>query len=313
VYLSAFALRLLVQAHELTPFAIFQTLVVCLVGFEGALLVASEPVRAGIAIAALAGGAVLHVVLSRRSEQRFGQGAASGYFSTLATFLAAEGVRVLLPAPIYPVVWALAGVVVAMLALSRKRPLFQAHAALLSAASTVPSGLLLAALASLTFGATARWPEHTPATWIVLVLVACTAFLAYRGAPLEGPDQLAKAARLSALVIALLVIGGLGTGLLAGVVAHAPAADADPGRLAVVRTGVLAVAALLLAARRATGGRVELSRLSAAVLLLAGLKLVAEDLRVGTAGSLVFSLVLYGTALIVAPALTRRAGRRNVA
>ncbi len=313
VYLGAFVLRLLVQAHEVTPFAVFQTVTVCLVGFEGALRVAEGPLRTAIAAAAVAGGAVLHVVLSRRSEQRFGQGAATGYFSTLATFLAAEGVRVLLPAPIYPVLWALAAAGVAVLALPRSRPLFQAHAALLGGAAALASGLVLASVAALAYGARATWPGLAPASWAVLALVVATSALVQVGAPGTGPDRLAAAARVTSLVIALVSAGGVVARFAAQLVAQAPGAAGDPGRLAVVRTGVLVVAALALAARRATGGRRELGSLAAAVLVVAGAKLVGEDLRVGSAGSLVFSLVIFGTALVVTPTLTRRAASRAAA
>lgn len=310
VYLGAFVLRLLVQAHDLTPFAITQTVIVCLVGFEGSLRVASGCVHTGIAAAALLTGLLLHAVLSRRSEQRWGHHAASGYFSTLATFLAAEGARVLLPGSIYPVVWAAAGVAVAALALPRNRPVFQVHAALLSAAAALASGLMTASLAALARPAMGPWPGLSTSLVAILVLASLIGFLTYRGAPLAGPDRLAKAARVAALAVALIAVGGAVARTLAGPIADAPSPHADPGRLAVVRTGVLAAAALALAAWRALGGKRELVALAGAVLVAGGLKLVLEDLRIGAASALVFSLALYGGALIVTPALARRAQSR---
>jgi hypothetical protein len=109
-----------------------------------------------------------------------------------------------------------------------------------------------------------------------------------------------------ARLVALVGLGGLGARLAAAGFAGAPGAEASAGRLAVVRTVVVAAAALALAGWRAAGGRPELSRWAAALLLLGGLKLAAEDLRVGSAGTLVFSLALYGAALIAVPALVRR-------
>ena len=58
--------------------------------------------------------------------------------------------------------------------------------------------------------------------------------------------------------------------------------------------------------------RLEHFRLAAAVLAIGGVKLLVEDLRRGDAAYLVFSLALYGGALIAVPALARRA-RRPVA
>jgi hypothetical protein len=75
----------------------------------------------------------------------------------------------------------------------------------------------------------------------------------------------------------------------------------------VVRSAVLAGSAILLALARSFGGRPELSKFAGLLLAAGGLKLLIEDLRVGSAGTLVFSLALYGGALILVPALARRA------
>lgn len=307
VYLGAFVLRLLFQERDVTPFAMIQTCLVLLIGFEGALALAAGATRSAIAIGALAAGALLHVGLARRTERRSGHGVAVAYFSTLATYLAAESLRPLLPASVYPGLWAAAGVAVAGLALAARRPFLQAHAALLASAAAFASGLLLAAASALAAGARTAWREPTPTAWLVLLLAVVSAALLYRGAPLEGADRLARAARVLALGVALAGLGGGIVGLLAGPVAGAPGDAADPGRLAVVRSAVLAVAAILLAWARGATGRAELARFAAVLLAAGGAKLLLEDLRVGSAGSLVFSLALYGGALILVPALLRRA------
>jgi len=63
----------------------------------------------------------------------------------------------------------------------------------------------------------------------------------------------------------------------------------------------VAAVALAFAARAAR--RAELVRLAAAVLIAGGVKLLLEDLRRGNATDLLFSLALYGAALIAVPAL----------
>jgi len=302
IYLGAFIWRLLVEQRDVTPFAIAQTILALLIGFEGALRVADGGGQRAIAVAALACGAVLHAVLARRSEQRSGHGVAVGYFSTLATFLAAEGVRLLLPAAVYPLLWAAGALVLAVLALRGDRPILQVHAALLTVAAAIASRLLPHSLAALAASAGAEWPPRTTSGLLVLVLALATAFLLYRGAPREGPGRASAAARIAALVVALVGVGGLVCDLLGG----PPSAEAA-GRLAVVRSAVLAVAAALLVAGRLAIGRRELSTLAAIVLGLGGAKLLFEDLRFGGAGQLVVSLAFYGTALILVPALNRRA------
>ena len=309
VYLGAFVLRLLIQGRFVTSFAVTQTVLVTLLGFEGALWLAEPAVRTATAVAALVAGGVLHSVLARRQETLSGHGPAVAYFTTLATFLAAEAVRVLLPGAAFPAVWALAAVAVAALTVPGGRPVFRIHAALLTLAAAVASGLLAAAASALAAAALGAWHELNGTAQVVLVLVALTAALLYAGArTARASSAVAAAARATALAVALVGCGGWVVARLALPLAGAPGPGADPGRLAVVRTAVLVVAALLLAA---AAGRFpearELGRLAVVVLGLGGLKLLAEDLRVGRAATLVFSLVLYGVALILVPALGRRA------
>ncbi len=306
LYLGAFVLRLLFQGRHVTPFAVVQTALVLLLGFEGSLHVAQGELRGGIAVAALAFASFLHVVLARRSERIWGHGVALAYFASVATFLAAEGVRVLLPGGIYPVVWMLGATLLAALSLAEPRPILQVHAALLTLAAALASGLLRAAFYALAAAAQSPWPEWSVSILAPLALVVTTLVLLERGAEGDSARLLAGAARLTVLVVALVGAGGGLIRLLAGEVAGAPGAGAGPGHLAVLRSAVLAGAAVALAGWRALGGRPELTRLAAGILVLGGLKLAVEDLRVGSAGTLVFSLALYGLALLVAPALMRR-------
>jgi len=306
VYLGAFVLRLLFQGRGVTAFAITQTVLVSLVGFEGALRLAPPEAGRAIAIMALLFAVVLHVVLARRSEQRWGHGVAVGYFASLATYLAAEAARVLLPGTVYPAVWALAATVVAVLALRGARPILQVHAALLAVGAVATSGLGAAALNALAAPAArfaGRWGVELAG---VLVLLVATAVLLDRAGREVEASQAAFGSRLTTLVFSLVGVGAWLVTLLAPMVATTVDGGVNAGRLAVLRSAVLAVAAVGLAAGRAAGARSEWGRLVAVVLILAGIKLLVEDLRVGSAGSLVFSLVLYGSALLVAPALARR-------
>lgn len=307
IYIGAFVLRLLVQERDVTQFAVLQTVLVLVVGFEGALLVGGDRMRVGIACAALVVGVVLHAVLARRSEERFGHGIAVAYFSSLATFLAAEGARVLLPAGIYPVLWVAAAAMLAAIALPRRRPILLVHAAILAVAAAIASGLFMAAVAALAQQARVEWPAFTAPALVVLLLTSVTAALVYRGATREGAGSVEVVTRTLLLGFALVVLGGLFVRVVGGAIAHAPGPEAAAGSLAVVRSTVLAGAAVLLALWRAHGGRPELGLLAWVDLGLGGLKLLGEDLRVGSAASLVLSLALYGTALILVPALTRNA------
>jgi len=300
LYLGAFVYRLLIQARPVTPFAVTQTVLALLVGFEGALLVGTPEIRSALAFSALAAGLLIHGGLARRSESRFGHGATVGYFSTVATFLAAEGTRLLLPGAVAGSIWLVAAVALGTIAIGGDRPYLQLHAALLSVAGAAVAGVVTVATVSWLRSPTVEWPPLAPVHVPILALAATTAALLFRGVPAKGPDRLAKTARVLALAIALFGLGGAAA-YLAGR-ALAPSA----GGVAVVRTLILALAAVGLAAAAPRLERGELGRFAWLLLALGGAKLALEDLRVGSAGHLVLSFALYGAALIAVPALLRR-------
>lgn len=311
VYLGALGVRLLLQGRVVTGFAVTQTVLALAIGFEGALAIAGGETRRLLGAAALAAGALLHAGLARGSERRFGHGFAVGYFASVATFLAAEGTRVLLPASTYAPLWLLGALGLAWLCRDGGRPILQIHAALLTLAGTIASGLAASTLAALARRPGDAWPPFTPAAIAVLGLALATAVILHRSAPRAGPSRAAATVRLATLVTALAGLGGWTVRLAAGALAGAPGPEASAGTLAAIRTAVLAVAAVALAAASAGAGRAALARTAFVVLVLAGAKLLGEDLRVEGAGHLVFSLTLYGGALIAVPALVRRARERR--
>jgi hypothetical protein len=302
VYLTAFVLRLLVQERRVTGFAIFQTAAVMLLGFEAALAVAAPGGRRALALCALVLAVVLHALLARRAEARVGHGAAVAYFATLATFLAAEGVRILLPAAA-PLVWLGGAIALSLLTQRVERPFLQIHAALLVAGALGLSGQLLAAVAALAAPPAAEWPALAGGSLAEIATAAIVTALLFRAAGGER-SRSATAARILASAAAAAVAAGALTRWLAGFVG-APGEAANAGHLATLRTGVLAVAAVALAFAARAARRAELVRLAAAVLIAGGVKLLLEDLRRGNATDLLFSLALYGAALIAVPALVR--------
>jgi hypothetical protein len=111
--------------------------------------------------------------------------------------------------------------------------------------------------------------------------------------------------KLLVLIVATLGVGGLVVAAGALLLPRGGEGGVDPGLLAALRTGVLSGSAVLLA-RAARWPRLWEARWLVPPLLVAiGVKLVAEDLRVGRAWTLFLSLALYGGALILAPRLRR--------
>ena len=72
-----------------------------------------------------------------------------------------------------------------------------------------------------------------------------------------------------------------------------------------VRTVVTCVIALGLGYAGSRWNRVELGWVAYGAIGLGALKLVVEDLRFGSAGTLMVSLLFYGLILILLPRLTR--------
>ena len=175
-----------------------------------------------------------------------------------------------------------------------------AHAAvyLLLAAGT--GGLFTAAyVAFMAPAAAAETPVPPTAILVFAAAVICHFLLT---APLAHRSTFWT--RLPALTAGTLSAFGAGT-LLAYGIAVLVHAGRDPALLAAVRSGILAIAALLLAAGKRRPRFLELSWLAGPLLALGGLKLVFEDLPHGRPATLFLAFALYGLALVFAPRLLR--------
>jgi hypothetical protein len=73
----------------------------------------------------------------------------------------------------------------------------------------------------------------------------------------------------------------------------------DQTGLALVRTAVLAAIAALLALLARTPWAPEGSKIARAILVIGGIKLIAEDVRLGRAAILVIAFAAYGCAMLI--------------
>jgi hypothetical protein len=124
--------------------------------------------------------------------------------------------------------------------------------------------------------------------------------------PREGPHAHTRWPRLVVILVAVGATGGVAVGLLAPLVAGTASGAVDPGVLATLRTVVLAVAALAVAWIGRRAGFAEWAWLVYPLLVLTGLKMVAQDFMQSRPSTMFVALALYGAALIVAPRLRRR-------
>jgi hypothetical protein len=142
---------------------------------------------------------------------------------------------------------------------------------------------------------------------ITLAMLAAGALAAWLAAARPHPQGGVPAGSLRlviAVVFAWTACGAL-IGTLAPVVAGLPDRSVDLGVLATLRTGVLAVAALAIARAGQTARFREWMWLVYPLLVVIGLKMVAQDFKFSRPATLFIALALYGAALIVAPRLRR--------
>jgi hypothetical protein len=115
--------------------------------------------------------------------------------------------------------------------------------------------------------------------------------------------------QLLVLVLAVWVVGGQIVMILAPLIAGVPGADADLGRLATLRTAVLAGSAVTLALSSRHQRWPEARWLAYPVLMIVGVKLIIEDFPNGRPLTLFMALGLVGGALILVSKLLPRKAR----
>jgi hypothetical protein len=162
-------------------------------------------------------------------------------------------------------------------------------------AAGIACGLFTYASSALA-GKVPTWPEWS--FWVVALSGLVTYVL---GSRVSGEGWRARmlwvlpATVVGSAVAALLVAGFAGLG----------SEEISPSRLSMVRTVVTCVIALGLGYAGSRWNRVELGWVAYGAIGLGALKLVVEDLRFGSAGTLMVSLLFYGLILILLPRLTR--------
>lgn len=310
-YLASIAVRTLLRDRNVTLFEVTQTALALVVGFGGAIFLtrttATLPVLMGVA--SILFGAACYALAFWFVGRHDGHERNVQFYAALALVLVLVGLALDLRTQ-----W-LAGVsaVFAVLAVAGWVRFGRLYLLLHGVAY-----LLVASIAShaLEYGAWAifaspqSWTAPTMATVMVTVATALAAWLVTRRAQPEGGAP-ASVLRVVIAVALILTAAGCGVGAVAPLLAGSAEGGVDLGVLATVRTCVLAILTLLVA----WGARQERFRewawLVYPLLVLVGLKMVAQDFKYSRPATLFIALALYGIALIVAPRL-RRGRKRGV-
>jgi hypothetical protein len=277
------------------------------VGLGGALSVtrATGSGAAALGAASVVIGIACYGVAFAFIERQQLRGRNVYFYTSLAIVLVLVGVTALLPGPAVTGVLAALAVVCSM-AWSRIGRLFLLiHAAVYLAAAAVVSGAVGYDLREVVAGAGPPWPLPSPEMLVVLAAAGLSAWLAAQE-PASDDSSSARLPRFAIVLILVLSAGGTLVGYLAPALARQTDGSVDPGMLATIRTGVLAIAALAVAWIGKHARCREWDWLVFPLLVGIGLKMVAQDFMHSRPATLFVALALYGAALIMAPRMRRR-------
>lgn len=196
------------------------------------------------------------------------------------------------------------GVALAVLGVRDEHSALPLHASVCAFLAALGSGLAGLVLHAFWGSAEAAWPAVTvPA--LAALAVGAIALLAPPRSLTARELWPARAGKTLALTLVVAGIGGLLLTVLVDVVGGGVGPRADAGRIAAIRTAVVAASAVGLAALSRLERFREAALLVYPVLGFGALKLVVEDFPNGRALTLFAAFVLFGAASIWAPRLKR--------
>lgn len=304
VYLGSFVVRILQRRREVSLFEGVQTFLVLAVGFGGAVRVALATGSGSslLGAAALVVGLGCYGAAFAFVEKQAEGGRNFTFFTSLALLLVFAGSMLLLDGAGLNAGWTLLGLLAAMLGVRFGRSSLLGHGAAYLTAAAFASGLVQDSLAAF------LGPQGPPRPLLgflgaLLLLGLGTGHVLLASQRGHGPVKWFH--RLPSLALgiqALLVLGALAVSLLLPGAGTVP----DGGTLAALRTGVLSVSAILLAAVARKFPASELGWLVYPILGGTALKLLMEDVAKGRPLTLTLAFTLFGAALLLAPRLMRK-------
>jgi hypothetical protein len=230
----------------------------------------------------------------------------SFYFcSTVGLALVIGGCALVMPPGTAAVVWALMAVGMGWFSGREGRVTMSLHCTALVIAAGVASGGLAMGIAALAGDATRSWPGVSLAQFAAAAAAVACLFIPVAQQS-ERWGRASGVPQLIVLALSVWIVGGLLVALAAPLIAAVPGPSADPGKLATLRTAVLAASAVTLAWSSRQPRWPEARWLAYPVLAAVGIKLVFEDFPHGRPVTLFMTLVLVGGALIVVSKFMRR-------
>jgi hypothetical protein len=295
LYLLSVAVRTLRAGLSATAFEVMQVAIALAIGLGGAqhVLAARGASTTALGSAAMVLGLVGYAVAFAFVERRRGHGVNFYFYSTAGALLTLLGTMELLGAVGRSLVCASAALAAAWLGERFGRTTLRYHAAAYLLAGGLVSALLRLGWDGL-FGAP-RGPS-------LAALAVCAGGVASYAVLARGAAGSAwgVAPRVVVGLVTVWSLAGLGVGALADTIGLSTAV------VTAVRTAVLALSSVALAAASRRWRLIELPWLAYVVLVVGAVKLLVQDWPLGRPGELAAALLLYGSALLVTPRLLRR-------
>ena len=296
IYAVSLVIRSLILRLKITGFEVAQFAATVLLAGWAVLRITHEAGLSPLGASCLIAGAACYFaafgLLARHRERPNFH-----FYATCGVIFVMAGSFLALPSLPLAIWLCLAAVIATGLGVRARSPALDLHGVVYLSGAVFASGLLEYACRALA-GAYPAPPGVLPIV-AAAAAVLCTAMVSrYPG---ERPGE--RLIRILPAILGVFATAGLAVGALVWLIAHG-AAPSLP-LLAVIRTVVTCAAALLLAFVGARWGRLELVWIAYAAAVLGSLKLVFEDLRFGSTGSLAASLLIYGAVLILIPRLVR--------
>lgn len=299
VYILSFALRSHLQGHAPGVFEVAQAIFASTISSGVAIYTAQSNPRyatffAGLAVAFGVGS----YALAFAPDTRVARGRSFYFYSTLGLALVVGGSALLVSTGTVAVAWSVMAVGMAWFSGRQDRVSLSLQCAILLIAAGIASGALAGGWLALATDPVEAWPNLAPSQLLVAALAVLCLFVpvAQRS---DRWGTMAGLPQLIVLVLAVWIVGGLIVMILAPVVAGVPGPSADLGRLATLRTAILAASAVTLALSSRHKRWPEARWLAYPVLATVGAKLLLEDFPNGRPLTLFMALALVGGALIL--------------
>ena len=302
IYASSLAIRSLVFRLKVTVFEAVQLPAAVLLLGWGVVRITHGSGMPALGVSCLVAGAACYFAA-------FGLAAADRhprnfrFYSAWGVALVTAGSFLSLPSLPLVIWFCLIAVAAIWLSVRRRSAALDLHGVVYLCGAFVASGLLGYAGRALA-GSYPAPPGALPILAAIGALLCSTLISRYY----PGEHQGERLVRLLPAILAVYATSGFAVGVLVWMIAGG--ASPTLPQLAVIRTIVICIVALLLTFAGARWKRLELVWLAYAATLLGSLKLLFEDLRIGSTQSLAVSLLVYGTVLILIPRLVRAENRR---